>query len=104
MSRESKRKGFIMVNNNAVINLCNTIEDYGFFPVLVNGRLIWNMAVFPKTDKKEVFFQAVQELNIPVTTASKRGPRINQVKECFVFDKSKFEKITAMIEHSVQTR
>ena len=93
-----------MVNNNAEKSLCEIIEDYGFFPVFSDGRLVWNIAVFPQTGKRENLCKIMQELNIPVTSDSKKGPRIKQVKECFVFDRCKFSKITAMIEHAVQTR
>ena len=95
------------MNNNydyLETNLCEITEDYGFFPAFEDGRIIWNIAVFPKAGKKEKFCATLKELNIPLVSDCKKAPRINKVKECFVFDRSRFPKITAMIEKTVQTR
>ena len=90
--------------NGAQINLCELVEDYGYFPSFSGERLIWNMAVFPKTGKREVFLKSIKDLGVPVKPDCKEAPRIRQLKECFVFEKSKFEKIIAMIEKAVRTR
>ena len=93
-----------MSNSDLEISLCKIVEDYGFFPAFQNGHIVWNIAVFPQTGKRETFCETMRELNIPVVSDCKKAPRIKQVKECFVFDKSEFPKITAMIERTVQTR
>ena len=93
-----------MSNGDMVINLCKIVEDYGFFPVFKEGNVVWNIAVFPQVAKREKFCEILKELNIPVVSDSKKGPRIKQVKECFVFDRREFPKITAMIEKAVQSR
>ncbi len=93
-----------MSDSDLKVSLCKIIEDYGFFPVFENGGIIWNIAIFPQTGKRENLCKIMKELKIPVVFDSKKGPRIKQVKECFVFDKSKFPEITAMIEKAVQTR
>ena len=85
-------------------NLCKMAEDYGFFPAFDEGRIVWNIAVFPQTGKREEFCKTLKELNIPVVSDSKKAPRKKQVKECFVFDKSKFPEITVMIEKTVRER
>ena len=85
-------------------NLCEITEDYGLFPTFEEGSIVWNVAAFPKAGKREKFCEILKELNIPVVSDSKKGPRIKQLKECFVFDRSRFPKITAMIEKTVQAR
>lgn len=93
-----------MSNADLKISLCEIVEDYGFFPAFKNGSIIWNIAIFPQTGKREKLCKTMRELNMPVVSDSKKGPRINHVKECFVFDKSEFPEITAMIEKTLRTR
>lgn len=85
-------------------SLCEIIEDYGLFPAFEKGSIVWNVAVFPRAGKREKFCEIMKELNIPVVSDSKKGPRIKQVKECFVFDNRKFPRIAAKIAETMRSR
>jgi len=93
-----------MNNNDGQINFHEILEDYGLFPSFSDNRVVWKMAVFPRTNKTEVFLELAKKLNIPVEADYKTAPRIRETKECFSFSMPDYPRVVSMIEKSFLTK